>query len=123
LAELYPPTDGAHRSRMPEAIRQAQDDHASTYRPELGPRLLRQAPAHRMPQYRALRSSAGRVPPAYARDMPRGGPDSPQPPRPGRVAEKGRPAAPSAQHPRHQPPGPGQPRRTAAEAPTVRWPW
>ncbi|MFD9389145.1 trypsin-like peptidase domain-containing protein [Streptomyces collinus] len=79
LAELYPPTDGAHRSRMPEAIRQAQDDHASAYRPELGPRLLRRAPEHRRPQYQALRSSADRVPPAYgARVRPRGGPDGPQ---------------------------------------------
>ncbi|WP_405620424.1 trypsin-like peptidase domain-containing protein [Streptomyces sp. NBC_00076] len=80
LAELYPPTDGAHRSRMPEAVRQAQDDHASAYRPNLGPLLLRAAPAHRRPQYEALRSSADRVPPAYgARARLRGGPDDPQP--------------------------------------------
>ncbi|MFF6787140.1 trypsin-like peptidase domain-containing protein [Streptomyces sp. NPDC012510] len=83
LAELYPPTDGAHRSRMPEAVRQAQDDHASAYRPNLGALLLRAAPAHRRPQYEALRSSADRVPPAYgARARPRGGPDGLQPPSP-----------------------------------------
>ncbi|MDT0392319.1 S1 family peptidase [Streptomyces dubilierae] len=83
LTELYPPIDGAHRSRMPEAVRQAQDDYASAHRPKLRPLLLDKAQDHRMSQYLALEASAYRIPDAYgARVRSREGPDGARPPRP-----------------------------------------
>ncbi|MEU5764584.1 trypsin-like peptidase domain-containing protein [Streptomyces asoensis] len=77
LTRLYPSEDGAHRGRMPQSVRQAQDAYAAVHHPGLQSSLLRGQRAERLAQYEVLLRSADRSAPA---DKPRwAGNDGPAP--------------------------------------------
>lgn len=66
LAQLYPSLDGAHRGRLPEAVRLAQHDHAVAHHKGLIVQLQSNMSIIRMAQAEALKESAYDTPKSYA---------------------------------------------------------
>ncbi|TQJ37690.1 trypsin-like peptidase domain-containing protein [Streptomyces sp. SLBN-115] len=110
LARLYPSEDGAHRGRMPQSVRQAQDAYAAVHHPALKSSLLQAQRPERLAQYEALARSSDRPSsadkPRWARgggptprgDRRRDPPDAPGTPRPRTPPSPAREATMPPQH-------------------------
>ncbi|MEU8294092.1 hypothetical protein [Streptomyces pseudogriseolus] len=118
LAQLYPSLDGAHRGRLPEAVRTAQHEHAEKYHAGLSGQLRSNMSEIRTAQADALKASVRAAPGDYAHPAEFRSTASSQPDTPAAA-----PATPSP-HPQHQPPEhqPNLRRRPSTSRPRLRRP-